>query len=63
MSPYSYLDTPTKKKIVGYAQAMGNTAEAGQKENVNPRTAQHICKNFAETGSTARKRGSGSLKN
>ena len=56
MSSYSHLDTPTKNRIVGYAQATGNAAEAGQKENVNPRTAQCICKNFAATGSTARKK-------
>ena len=59
MSSYSHLDTPTKNRIVGYAQATGNAAEAGRKENVNPRTAQRICKHFAETGSTARKKGSG----
>ena len=59
MSSYSHLDTLTKNRIVGYAQATGNAAEAGRKENVNPRTAQRICKKFAATGSTARKKGSG----
>jgi hypothetical protein len=54
-----HVDTPTKNRIVGYANATGNAAEAGHKENVNPQTAQHICKLFKETGSTARKRGSG----
>ena len=58
MSSYSHLDTPTKNRIVGYAQATGNAAEAGRKENVNPHTPQCICKNFSETGSTARKKGS-----
>ncbi|PPQ72084.1 hypothetical protein CVT25_013905 [Psilocybe cyanescens] len=59
MSSYSHLDTPTKNRIVGYAQATGNAAEAGWKENVPPRTAQRICTRFKETGSTARKKGSG----
>ena len=53
------VDTPTKNRIVGYANATGNAAEAGRKENINPRTAQRICKLFKQTGSTARKRGSG----
>ena len=53
------VDTPTKNRIVGYANATGNAAEAGRKENIDPRTAQHIYKRFKETGSTARKRGSG----
>ena len=53
------VDTPTKNRIVGYANATGNAAEAGRKENVNPRTAQRICKRFKQTGSTSRKRGSG----
>ena len=56
---HSQLDTPTKNRIVGYASAMGNAAEAGRKENVDPRTAQRICKRFKETHSTARKQGSG----
>jgi transposase len=55
----SQLDTPTKNRIVGYANATGNAAEAGRKENVDPRTAQRLCKRFKETNSTARKRGSG----
>ena len=59
MSSCSQTDTPTKSRIVGYAQAMGNSAEAGWKEKVNPCTAQCICKHFAESGSTARKKGSG----
>jgi transposase len=59
MSSYSHLDTPTKNRIVEYAQTTGNAAEAGRKENVDPRTAQRICEHFAETGSTARKKGSG----
>jgi len=53
------VDTPTKNRIIGFANATGNAAEAGRKENVNPRTAQRIFKQFKETGSTARKRGSG----
>ena len=56
---HSQLDTPTKNRIVGYASATGNAAEAGHKENVDPRTAQRICKCFKETHSTARKQGSG----
>ena len=56
---HSQLDTPTKNQIVGYASATGNAAKAGHKENVDPRTAQHICKHFKETHSTARKQGSG----
>jgi hypothetical protein len=31
-----HVNTPTKNRIVGYANATGNTAEAGHKENVNP---------------------------
>ena len=53
------VDTPTKNQIVGYANATGNAAEAGRKENIDPRTAQRIYKRFKETGSTARKQGSG----
>jgi hypothetical protein len=56
-----HVDTPTKNQIVGYANATGNAAEPGCKENVNPQTAQCICKLVKETGSTARKRGSGCL--
>ena len=48
------VDTPTKNRIVGYANATGNAAEAGQKENIDPWTAQCICKHFKQTGSTAR---------
>ena len=42
MSSYSHLDTPTKNRIVGYAQLTGNAVEAGRKENVNPHTAQQL---------------------
>jgi transposase len=55
------VDTPTKNRIVGYANATGNAAEAGRKENVDPQTAQHICRRFKKTGSAARKQGSGRL--
>ena len=55
----SQVDTPTKNRIIGYANATGNAAEAGRKENVDPRTAQRIYKKFQKTGSTTRKRGSG----
>ena len=54
-----HVDTPTKNRIIGYANATGNAAEAGRKENVKPWTAQRIIKQFKETGSAARKRGSG----
>jgi transposase len=59
MPSYSHVDTPTKNRIIGFAQATGNATAAGRKENVDPRTAQRICKRYKGTGSAARKKGSG----
>jgi transposase len=59
MPSYSHVDTPTKNRIIGFAQATGNAAAAGRKENVDPRTAQRIYKRYKDTGSAARKKGSG----
>ncbi|CAA7265669.1 unnamed protein product [Cyclocybe aegerita] len=49
------VDTPTRNRIISYAQASGNAAAAGRNENVNERTAQCIYKHFLETGETSNK--------
>ncbi|KAJ3509185.1 hypothetical protein NLJ89_g5358 [Agrocybe chaxingu] len=47
------IDMATRNRIVGYAQATGNAAAAGRKENVNERTAQLIYKHYLQTGNTS----------
>jgi len=49
------VDTPTKNRIIGYAKATGNAAEAGRKENVPERTAQRIVARYRQQGTTANK--------
>src|SRR6266478_3732256 len=47
------VDTPTKNRLIGFYKATRNAAAAGRSENIPPRTAQAIVKQYVQTGSVS----------